>query len=269
MSDLKIALPILSQSIGSEPVNAVNARDLHRELEAQGDFSTWIKRQIERADLTEGLDYLILTNEGQVPHQGGTRSITTTDYFISISSAKDIAMMSQTAKGKEVRQYFKECEERLRNPVAALTLTDLAKMVIESEAMRIAAEAKSLMTQQLLDASMVEKSHLRLEVSAMQPKAAYFDNTLSAKNSFPITVIAKSLGLSAVTLNAKLKKLGIQYKVNGTWCLTSKHQNKGYGEMVTHPYKDSKGETKTSHALNWTEAGRMFIVTQLEKQVSK
>lgn len=264
MSDLKIALPILSQSIGSEPVNAVNARDLHRELEIGQMFAHWIKAQIERAQLVEGVDYMLAENS-KLDNQQLAQGQQKIDYIITIDAAKSVAMMSQTEKGAQVRRYFIEAEKALRNPVAALTLTDLAKMVIESEAKRIAAEEQASTAKILLEASMVEKSHLRLEVSAMQPKAAYFDNTLSAKNSFPITVIAKSLGLSAVTLNAKLKKLGIQYKVNGTWCLTSKYQNKGYGEMVTHPYKDSKGETKTSHALNWTEAGRLFIVTQLEK----
>jgi phage anti-repressor protein/phage antirepressor YoqD-like protein len=264
MSDLKIALPILSQSIGSEPVNAVNARDLHRELEIGQMFAHWIKAQIERAQLVDGVDYMLAENS-KLDNQQLAQGQQKIDYIITIDAAKSVAMMSQTEKGAQVRRYFIEAEKALRNPVAALTKIDLARMLIDSEEQRIAAEERAATAQTLLEAAVTGNSQLRLEVKALEPKAAYFDATLSAKNSFPVTIIAKSLGMSAVSLNQKLKDMGIQFKVNGSWVLGSKHQNKGYAEVVTHTYENSKCQKQTSHALNWTEKGRLFIVTQLEK----
>lgn len=38
----------------------VNARDLHEFLESRKDFSSWIKDRIERYDLVENEDYVIL-----------------------------------------------------------------------------------------------------------------------------------------------------------------------------------------------------------------
>lgn len=261
MSNLKIALPILSQSIGSEPVNAVNARDLHRELEVGKDFSDWMKAQIDRGGLVENEDFAVLPQKGENPKVGRPAI----EYALTIDAAKHVAMLSATEAGKQIRKYFIEAEKSLRNPVAALTKIDLARMLIDSEEQRIAAEERAATAQALLEAAVTGNSQLRLEVKAMEPKAAYFDATLSAKNSFPITIIAKSLGMSAVSLNAKLKDMGIQFKVNGSWVLGSKHQNKGYAEVVTHTYENSKGQKQTSHALNWTEKGRLFIVTELEK----
>ena len=41
---------------------AVNARDLHAFLESKQDFSTWIKNRIEKYDLVENVDYVLLHN---------------------------------------------------------------------------------------------------------------------------------------------------------------------------------------------------------------
>ena len=253
-------LPIIAQAFGTEQINTVNARQLHSELGIGSDFSEWIKRQIERARLVDGVDYLRPENR-ELANQG----VMKIEYYLTLDSAKSVAMMQATDKGDQVRRYFIDAEKALRNPVAALTKIDLARMLIDSEEQRIAAEERAATAQALLEAAVTGNSQLRLEVKAMEPKAAYFDATLSAKNSFPITIIAKSLGMSAVSLNAKLKDLGIQFKVNGSWVLGSKHQNKGYAEVVTHTYENSKGQKQTSHALNWTERGRLFIVTELEK----
>ena len=45
--------------------SAVNARDLHAFLEVKKDFSDWIKKQLERARLLEGRDYIIFPQKGE------------------------------------------------------------------------------------------------------------------------------------------------------------------------------------------------------------
>jgi len=86
----------------SKLVQAVNARDLYEFLEIKQDFSGWIKNQIERARLVENKDFLTLTKKV-------ARQILI-EYFITVESAKNIGMLSQTDKGFEVRAYFLECE---------------------------------------------------------------------------------------------------------------------------------------------------------------
>ena len=72
-------------------------------------------------------------------------------------------------------------------------------------------------------------------------------------------VIAKELGMSAVTLNAKLNKLGILYKSGDTWVLYHKYQNNGYTGTKTASYTDSRGNAQSHVHTYWTEKGRKFI----------
>ena len=91
----------------------VNARYLHAFLEIGKDFSSWVKVQIQRCDLVENQDYQVFTQKGE-NLLGGRPSV---EYALSIEAAKEIAMMSQTPKGKMARRYFIECERRLMTKV--------------------------------------------------------------------------------------------------------------------------------------------------------
>ena len=86
----------------------VNARELHKFLENKDNVSTWFKRQSERAMLRENIDFqrvAILQTSGQ----------TSFDYALTLSSAKEIAMLNGGEKGKQARLYFIDCEEQLLN----------------------------------------------------------------------------------------------------------------------------------------------------------
>lgn len=97
----------------------------------------------------------------------------------------------------------------------------------------------------------------QLQIAA--PKVEYYDTVLQSKSTFNTNQIAKELGMSAETLNRKLKNLKVQYKQNGQWLLTSKYQNKGYTKTRTYTYTRVDGTTGTSLQTTWTEAGRQFI----------
>ena len=78
---------------------------MHYYLGIGKDYSSWIKTQIERADLKQDVDFVVLTQKGE----------SKIEYFLTIESGKNIAMLSQSQKGKEVRAYFIECEKRLKD----------------------------------------------------------------------------------------------------------------------------------------------------------
>ena len=94
--------------IAGKTVQTANARELHTFLEVKKDFSGWIKAQIKRAMLTEGKDYLVTQKGEQLP--SGMKHLI--EYQLTIEAGKHIAMLAGTAKGKEVREYFIECERR-------------------------------------------------------------------------------------------------------------------------------------------------------------
>lgn len=98
------------------------------------------------------------------------------------------------------------------------------------------------------------------ELKAIAPLADYTREVLQSTSTFTATQIAKDLGMSAVTLNSKLRRLGIQFYQSGQWFLTAKYQGRGYTDMRIAKYVDSRtDEVKTSQSLVWTERGRLFI----------
>jgi len=105
--------------MGQTEVNTVDARELHAHLGVKKDFSNWIKPKLADAMLDEGVDYLLLAQKGEQKKdgRGGHNKVT---YILTIDTAKHIALMSRTHKGKEVRAYFIEVEKRAREKAPSL-----------------------------------------------------------------------------------------------------------------------------------------------------
>lgn len=92
-----------------------------------------------------------------------------------------------------------------------------------------------------------------------KPKVEYYEQVMQSESLITTTIIAKELGMSAVTLNKLLHKHQVQYLVGETWVLYHRYQGKGYTGTKTSTYKDSTGKDKTSVLTCWTEKGREFI----------
>ncbi len=91
------------------------------------------------------------------------------------------------------------------------------------------------------------------------PKVQYCETVLQSESLIHTTIIAKELGMSAITLNRTLNRLGIIYKSGEAWVLVSKYQNKGYTGTRTHHFTDNHGQLGTQIHTYWTEKGRQFI----------
>lgn len=96
------------------------------------------------------------------------------------------------------------------------------------------------------------------------PKVAYYEKALSSDYTMPISVIAKDLGLSAITLNKKLAAANIQYKQGSVWLLYQKYANLGYARVIETPYDTPEG-TGLRPSLKWTEKGKEFIMAAKSK----
>lgn len=105
-------------TFGNDEVNSINARDLHVFLEVKSEFRNWIKNRIEQYQFVQGVDFIagnFLPGSEQK------------DYTITIEMAKELSMVERNEKGKQARQYFIECERRLRAPVAMTLEEQLVK----------------------------------------------------------------------------------------------------------------------------------------------
>lgn len=165
----------------------------------------------------------------------------TKDFALSIDFAKKLSMMARTEKGETARLYFIQKEkEALEKNMFQIPQTFAQALRLASEqAERIELQAKELKKQ--------------------APKIEYVDTVLNSESTYNTNLIAKELGMSAVTLNKKLRDLKVQYLQNGVWVLYHNYQNKGLTKTKTHTFTGANGETRTSMHTVWTEVGRLFI----------
>ena len=110
-------------TFGNDEVNSINARDLHGFLESKQDFSTWIKNRINQYCFVEGVDFIPFHNSVERAIGGAVRI----EYHLTIDMAKELSMVERNEKGKQARQYFIECERRLRAHVAMTLEEQLVK----------------------------------------------------------------------------------------------------------------------------------------------
>ena len=100
----------MNEIIKIDVENKVSGRELHDFLEVGRDFTTWMKQMIGYG-FSEHADYETCSpNSGSEIH-GGQNKV---DYRMTIDMAKEICMLQRTEKGKQARQYFIECEKRLK-----------------------------------------------------------------------------------------------------------------------------------------------------------
>lgn len=125
-------ITITKTTINEEEVNAVNARDLHRELGVKRDFSNWIKDRLE--GFTEGQDFTV-AKIGDGKNRGRFQP---TEYIISLDVAKHIAMLERNEQGRKIRQYFIEVEKNARKFSEAVSaqVSAMIPVIRENERLR-------------------------------------------------------------------------------------------------------------------------------------
>lgn len=119
--------------INYDDKKAVSARVLHQFLESKREFATWMKDRIKKYGLVENQDYAVFDEIVNNPN-GGRPLI---EYALSIDCAKELAMVEGNAKGKQARQYFIECEKKLKESTKPLSQLEIlqqsVQMLVEQE----------------------------------------------------------------------------------------------------------------------------------------
>ena len=113
--NLNELLPIISQHYKGEDRQLVNARSLWKFLEVKSRFDDWFRNRIDEYDFKEKRDYWLLfdpKNLGAKNKQRGGHN--QKDYLITLSMAKELAMIEKNAQGKAARRYFIDCETELK-----------------------------------------------------------------------------------------------------------------------------------------------------------
>lgn len=167
----------------------------------------------------------------------------------------EVLMLSRKPVAKTFKKVVKQMLHEMRQHGFTATESTLEKMLTNPDL--IIGLAQNLKKEREL------RQITETTIQIQAPKVEYHDRVLSSASDHTTTTIAKELGMSAQSLNQKLKDLHIQFLIDKHWVLSHKYQNLGYTATRTHPYYDEHGVLKTSILTVWTEKGRQFIHRKL------
>lgn len=153
-----------------EPI--VSARQLHKILEVKTRFSQWVEQNFKGFE--ENYDFCSVVTTTQLNQYGGTKELQ--DYALSLDTAKHLAMMSKTDKGKAVRQYFIQVEKDFNSP-------------------------EKIMARALLMAD--KKIHkLETQIEADKPKVLFADAVSASHTSILVGELAKLISQNDYKIGA-------------------------------------------------------------------
>jgi len=126
---MKELIKIKKTIIGEEEVNSVSARELYNNLGLEkAHWSRWGKQNItdnkfaiEHEDW-EGFTMMVNGNE-------------TSDFMLKIEFAKKLAMQARTTEGENVRNYFIECEKKLKQIEQPKQITTAEMLLAQAQLM--------------------------------------------------------------------------------------------------------------------------------------
>ena len=223
----------------------VNARELHTALNNKRKFSDWIKQRIEQYGFVEDVDFTTFHNF--VKREGSNLGSKTTEYALTLDTAKEIAMVENNEQGRKIRRYFIEVEKKARN------MFEIPKTL--PEALRKAAE-------------------LAEQLEKQKPKVLFADSVETSKDSVLINELAKILKQNGYEIGQnrlfeKLRNKGYLIKQKGqNWNLpTQKAMDLGLFEVKKTVVNKPNGEVITRPTTKVTGKGQIYFVNKFLKEV--
>jgi anti-repressor protein len=226
-------VPIYQSDKGT---NLVNARELHEFLEVNSKFADWIKNRIEKYEFIENQDFLTVSKN----LENGGRSI---DYIFKLEPAKEIAMVENNEKGKEIRRYFIKVEEKFRQqPMTPQVL--IATALIEA--------------QKLIES----KDEV---IALMKPKADFFDAVANSKDAIEMSQAAKVLNYGKGR-NVLFKILRTEKILRDNNEPYQEFIDRGYFRLLEQKYTKPDGTTCINTKTLVYQKGLSFIKKVLDRQ---
>lgn len=224
----------------------VSARELHKGLGLKKRFSVWWEQNSKL--LIEHEDFMGVPGGTPITNGNGRTQILD-DYFLTIDTAKHLAMQSQTEKGREYRTYFIQVEKAWNSP----------DMVMK-RALQIA-----------------DKRVLALEAQnqEMKPKALFADSVASSHTSILVGELAKILRSNGVNIGANrlfewLRNNGYLIKRNGSDrnMPTQKSMDLGLFEIKEGTRLHADGSIAVTKTSKVTGKGQIYFVNKFLQDVA-
>ena len=223
-----------------EPI--VSARQLHKTLEVKTRFSQWVEQNFKGFEENYDFASVVTTT---VVNNGAMRELQ--DYALSLDTAKHLAMMSKTDKGKEVRQYFIQVEKDFNSP-------------------------EKIMARALL---MADKKVHRLEaqIEADRPKVLFADAVSASHTSILVGDLAKLISQNGFKIGANrlfswLRDNGYLIKKRGaSWNMpTQKSMELGLFEIKETNIQHADGHISINKTSKVTGKGQQYFINKLLNQ---
>ena len=230
--------------------NKVSGRELHDFLDVNEKFTDWMKRMMEYG-FSDGIDFDSFSVKSDKP-SGGRPSV---DYSMTIDMAKEICMIQRTDKGKQARQYFIECEKRLK----AVNVPHDSYMISDpvERALKWAEEEKVRQEQ----VKQLEEQH---------PKVLFADSVSVSKTEILVGELAKLIKQNGVDIGQKrlfdwMREKGYLIKRKGTdWNMpTQKAMDMGLFRIKETSVSHSDGHVTVSKTPKVTGKGQIYFVNKL------
>lgn len=195
-------------------------------------------------------------------------------WFLTEEGVYELLMQSRKPIAKQFKKGVKKIlhEIRTKGGYLATTQNDTPATIL-ARAMKVTDEViaehekriKELEEQGRHQEIVIEQKDAQIDAQDKQikiaaPKAEYYDNTLASTTCITTTQVADDLHITARSLNAKLKELGIIYSQSGQWHLKMPYKGWNLAGTRTYNYQSSNGEISTSTTLVWNQRGKRFII---------
>ena len=208
----------------------VSARELYEFLELdKSQWARWTKKNIEEI-FEENQEYQRL----DIVSNGNN----TTEYVLKLDVAKELAMLSRSEKGKEIRKYFIELEKAWNSPE------------------KIMARALQIANHQI--------ETYKQQIEYQKPLVEFADKMLGSKDSLLIRVYAKLLNDEGLKIGEK--KLYSWFRDNGYLNKNNEpyQQYMEYFEVKVSTY-DTPFGTKTNTTTLIKPKGQLYFFKKLKE----
>ena len=235
----------MSELIKISNDNKVSGRELHDFLDVGTAYKDWFPRMKEYG-FDEGTDFCSKMSEST----GGRPAV---DHIMTIDMAKEICMIQRTEKGKQARQYFIECEKRMKEmsvPHDSYMISDPVK-----RALAWAEEEKVRQAQ-------------AIALEAAKPKALFADAVASSSTSILVRDLAKVLHQNGIKIGQNrmfdwLREHGYLIKSGSDKNMpTQKAMELKLFRIKEGTYIDSNGNNVTTKTPKITGKGQIYFVNK-------
>ena len=188
-------------------------------------------------------------------------------WFLTEEGVYELLMQSRKPIAKQFKKGVKKILHEIRTKGGYIATNEndsdedimaRAYVIAQRTLARREERIRQLETQTEQQAETINLQKKELTVAA--PKAEYYDNTLASTTCITTTQVADDLHITARSLNAKLKDLGIIYSQSGQWHLKMPYKGWNLAGTRTYNYQSSNGEISTSTTLVWNQRGKRFII---------